>query len=367
MAGLSTQRTNAVKKPKRIQNPLSEGRAAFQEALVGWFQKEGRHELPWRQTTDPYEILVSEFMLQQTQITTVLERGFYTRWLKRFPDPATLAVADEADVLKHWEGLGYYNRARNLQKAARTIIEEFGGTFPDTAEAIQSLPGVGRYTAGAVASIAFGESAPVVDGNVIRVFARVFDFKKPVNTTAAGKQFWQWAEALVPENHPAEFNAGLMELGQRICTKGSPSCDSCPIASFCKTRDPDTLPVKTGKPKTVFVTEHAIFLEQDGRLLLEQETGSRRKGLWKLPLVSESDAADLPILLKTKYAITHHRVELIVQGWISDPTLLDRNGDRCWFDIETELSEIAMSAPFRRAVETVLQMKSDSSSFHLES
>lgn len=356
-----------MKKPKRTQNPLKQGRASFQRALIEWFQREGRHELPWRQTRDPYEILVSEFMLQQTQITTVLERGYYTRWLNRFPHPAALAAAGESDVLKHWEGLGYYNRARNLQKAARAIVEDFGGAFPDTAAEIQKLPGVGRYTAGAVASIAFGESSPVVDGNVIRVFARLFDFRDPADSSAALKKFWLWAEALVPEKLAAEYNAGLMELGQRICTKASPSCDECPVAAFCLTRDPNPLPVKGSRRKTVAVTEHAVFLEKNGKLLLEQETGSRRKGLWKLPLIPESETAKLPVLLKTKYSITHHKVDLIVQGWAGDPTLLDQGSDRTWFNIETELPEIAMPAPFRRAVESVLQMEKDSSSFKLDS
>ena len=361
-------------KPIQTRDPLSETEG-FQRALVDWFLEEGR-DLPWRWTPDPYAVLVSEIMCQQTQIGTVLERGYYERWLTRFPDVGSLANAPEEDVLKHWEGLGYYNRARNLQKAARAVIDKHGGKFPDSLVEIHALPGVGRYTAGAVMSFAFNRPAPLVDGNVARVFSRLFDHREAIDTTASQRKLWSWAEDLLPETSVREYNSAIMELGQRTCGKGAPDCLGCPVSSFCATREPETLPRKKPARETVFVTEHALFAVRGKKLLLEQESGSRRKGLWRLPLISEAISADLPVLSKSKYAITHHRVELLVhsvatqQGMVDDLTLLDdaENDPRHrWFDLEIELPEVAMPSPFRRAVEQILKNESEATSFSLES
>ncbi|MBL9155547.1 MAG: A/G-specific adenine glycosylase [Verrucomicrobiales bacterium] len=346
-------------KPPQTVDPLALP-AAFQRSLIEWFDAGGR-DYPWRRTSDPYAILVSEIMLQQTQIATVLGRGYYQRWLERFPDVHTLAAAPEADLLKHWEGLGYYNRARNLQKAARAVVEQHGGRFPETLEGLQSLPGVGRYTAGAVLSFAWDRPAPIVDGNVARVFARLFDLREPVDTPASKDQLWQWADALLPESRAKAYNSALMELGQRLCTKAAPACVDCPVAHCCATREPASLPVKSAARATVAVTERAWLAVRDGRILLEQESGSRRQGLWRLPLADPGEPPG-PVLTKLKYGITHHRVDLIVQGWIGDPTGLDRRsdpvssaGERRWFDIAEELPAVAMPSPYRRAVEAALR------------
>ena len=362
-----------TEKPIQTRDPLDET-SAFQQALVDWFAETGR-DLPWRRTTDPYAILVSEIMLQQTQVATVLERGFYQRWLERFPDVATLAVAEEAEVLKHWEGLGYYNRARNLQRAAAAVVENHGGRFPDTHEAILDLPGVGRYTAGAVMSFAYDRSAPLVDGNVARVFSRLFDHREAIEITASQKRLWQWAEALVPETSVREYNSALMELGQRTCSKGAPDCLACPVASFCATREPASLPRKKAARETVFVTEHALFaLRADGsELLLEQETGSRRRGLWRLPLVPAAKTTGLSVLHRSKYAITHHKVDLLLhgpleEGAVADLTGSDPAGERFrWCDLATELAEVAMPSPVRKAVDEVLRTRKEAASFRLES
>ncbi|MCB1229858.1 MAG: A/G-specific adenine glycosylase [Verrucomicrobiae bacterium] len=356
-------------KPVQTRDPLVES-ADFQRALIDWFVADGR-DYPWRRTADPYAILVSELMLQQTQIATVLERRYFERWLERFPDVAALADAPETDVLKQWEGLGYYNRARNLQKAAQVVVGEHGGEFPDSLEKIHALPGVGRYTAGAVMSFAFDRPAPIVDGNVARVFARLFDWRDAIEITVSQKQLWSWAEALLPEKSVREYNSALMELGQRVCTKSAPDCHECPVASFCVTRSPESLPRKKAARETVHVIEHALFAVSENRILLEQESGSRRKGLWRLPLLSESLAVGLPVLLKTRYAITHHRVDLIVhqaetqQGKVVDPTLLNDWPTRQWIDLETEYEAIAMPSPFRKAVDRVLAMKREAEQFRL--
>jgi A/G-specific adenine glycosylase len=346
-------------KPAQTHDPLADP-AAFQTGLIAWFDAEGR-DYPWRRTSDPYAILVSEIMLQQTQIATVLGRGYYDRWLARFPDVASLAAAPEADLLKQWEGLGYYNRARNLQKAARAVVETHGGTFPDTLEGLLSLPGVGRYTAGAVLSFAWDRPAPIVDGNVARVFARLFDLREPVDAPASKDLLWRWAATLLPPHRAKAYNSALMELGQHLCTKAAPDCLACPVSKCCATRAPADLPRKLAARKTVAVTERAWFAVHEGRILLEKESGSRRQGLWRLPLATPGEPEG-PLLLKLKYGITHHRVDLIVQGWIGDQTGLDRrpdpvgSGGECrWFDIDSELPDVAMPSPYRRAVEAALR------------
>lgn len=353
------------KPPQRV-DPLADP-GAFQRGLIDWFDAEGR-DYPWRRSRDPYAILVSEIMLQQTQVATVLGRGYYQRWLERFPDVETLAAAPEPELLRHWEGLGYYNRARHLQKAARAVVGEHGGRFPDTLEGLLSLPGVGRYTAGAVLSFAWDRPAPIVDGNVARVLARIFDCRDPIDVPASKDQLWRWAEALLPPDRARSYNSALMELGQRLCNRSGPACHRCPVASCCATREPNRLPVKSAARGTVLVTERAWLALHEGRILLEQEAGGRRRGLWRLPLAGEDDPPG-PVLLRTRYAITHHRVELIVEGWTGDPTGLDRpaaGGTRAWFDLGGELAAVAMPSPFRRAVEAVLRDRRDGDDFRLE-
>lgn len=204
----------------------------IQRALLDWFAVNQRR-LPWRVHYTPYEVWVSEVMLQQTQ----MERGvdYFNRWMARFPDIAALAAADEEAVLRQWEGLGYYSRARHLLAAARKIMAEHGGAFPSDLEAIRALPGVGPYTAGAIASIAFGEKLPCVDANVERVIARVFDVDSPVKQDPAAGVVRRWALRLVPEGLAREHNQAMMELGALVCRK-KPRCEVCPLAVFCSSR-----------------------------------------------------------------------------------------------------------------------------------
>jgi len=202
---------SSLLKPIASQSP-DQAPTEIAKALVGWFNQEGK-TYPWRETTDPYAILVSEIMLQQTQITTVLGKGFYTRWMERFPNTTTLAKATEDEVLKQWEGLGYYSRARNLQKQAKHIETELSGKFPTEHADILKLPGVGPYTAGAVTSFAFNKPAPIVDGNVARVLSRLFDENEPIDSTQGQKHLWQRSEALLDRDHPRAFNSAIMELG----------------------------------------------------------------------------------------------------------------------------------------------------------
>ncbi|MBX7251062.1 MAG: A/G-specific adenine glycosylase, partial [Candidatus Promineofilum sp.] len=205
--------------------------------LLSWWDA-NRADLPWRRTQDPYAIWIAEVMLQQTQIAAVVP--YYERWLARFPTVAALAAAPLDDVLKQWEGLGYYSRARHLHAAAQRIVADHGGRLPDTLEELLRLPGVGRYTAGAVASIAYGVRAPVLDGNVIRVLSRLFDVAEDVTRPETRARLWALAEALVPAERPGDYNQALMELGQVICVPQRPRCLLCPLRDDCLARQRGT-------------------------------------------------------------------------------------------------------------------------------
>ncbi len=216
-------------RPYRPRLDVAETRR-FRSRLLLWFRHNGR-DLPWRRTRDPYKILVSEVMLQQTQVQRV--RGYYRRFLREYPTVQELAAAEPARVRESWDGLGYYARARNLHAAARKIAEEHGGRFPRRLEEVQDLPGVGRYTAGAVVSFAYGTPASILDTNVRRVLSRVFVRRRPAGAAALDRRLWALASALVPEDQAWAFNQALMDLGALVCTARSPACDHCPLRSLC--------------------------------------------------------------------------------------------------------------------------------------
>ncbi len=327
--------------------------AAFAEQLSDWFRT-NRRDYPWRRTVDPYAILVSEIMLQQTQITTVLEGGYYTRWMARFPDFGSLAVADERDVLRVWEGLGYYRRAKNLHNLARIVANDLGGDFPRESDKIKSLPGIGPYTAGAVASFAFDQPEPIVDGNVARVLARVFDDASPIDSTAGKKMLWERAGLLVrASKSPREFNAALMELGQTLCRPVSPVCASCPVQLFCITRRPESLPVKQFKTEITKVEERVFFCESADGILLEQETGTRRTGMWKLPTLVEGHSPP-PVLHKSTYGITRYHVTL----WVHEsPPVAHRAGLNQRRVPLDELPHLPIPSPYRKALNAIVSAR----------
>ena len=219
---------------------------AVRRALLAWYRA-NRRELPWRATRDPYAIWVSEAMLQQTRVETAIP--YYERFLERFPDVAALASADLDDVLGAWAGLGYYSRARNLHAAARLVAERHGGEVPDDVEQLRALPGVGRYTAGAIASIAFDRPEPVVDGNAARVLTRLHDIREDVRSARVARRLWEESAALVRGPQPGLLNQALMELGARVCTPRAPRCPTCPLLRHCaayRAGDPESLPVAAG-------------------------------------------------------------------------------------------------------------------------
>lgn len=264
--------------------PTSRQAHAVRRRLLGWFDRQAR-DLPWRRVRDPYAIWVAEVMLQQTQVASVIP--FFQRFLKRFPTIEELAAADLSDVLRLWAGLGYYHRARHLHAAAKILAEDFVGTLPSLPEDFARLPGVGRYTLGAVYSQAFDCRLPVVDGNVQRVLARLSCCAVPLTNQKARAWLWQYAAALLPRKRVGDFNQALMELGQTVCTPTQPSCGHCPLKTIClafqsgKEKD---LPRSGPRPKPTPVSEVAVLAQQAGRFLVVQRPDHGRwPGFWEFP------------------------------------------------------------------------------------
>ena len=241
--------------------------------------------MPWRNTTDPYAIWLSEVMLQQTQVATV--EPYYQRFLLHFPDIDSLAAAPLEEVLKLWAGLGYYRRAKSLHQAAQIVASTYDGIFPCKYDDILKLPGIGRYTAGAVASIAFHEKVPVLDGNVMRVLARLLLIRDNIAKSQTQKRLWHIAEALVPRTNPGDFNQAMMELGATVCTPTHPRCESCPLESFCMARQSNMqnqLPVKQRKAPTPHINMAAVVIDSPlGQLLAQRKAGGLWEHLWEFP------------------------------------------------------------------------------------
>ena len=351
--------------------------APFARDLSDWFNAAQR-DLPWRRAdiiNDPYRILVSEVMLQQTTVAAVAP--FFERFIKRFPDVATLAAAPESDVLAQWAGLGYYARARNLQRAARAVIHEHGGQFPRDFDAILALPGVGRYTAGAVASIAFGARAPIVDANVARVLSRVLPVEGDLKKSAAQAQLWQAATEIVEVESvkPREINPALMELGALICTPKNPKCPDCPVREFCAARAENRqnqLPVKTPKKApTPLWDVCGLAINENGELLLRRrpdEAGLWWRGMWELPRVNRIDretaataldrlGAELGAQWKArshfatlKHGVTRFQIEL--QCWNVELESAKLNENLRWFPINEAL-ELALPSTMKTLIQQI--------------
>ena len=261
------------------------------QALLAW-DAHAHRELPWRADRDPYRVLVSEMMLVQTTVAAVVP--YFERFLARFPTIATLAEADEADVLKAWEGLGYYRRARQLHAAARAVMGRHGGAFPDDPEAVRALPGVGRYIAGAILSFAFDRQAPIVEANTQRVLARWLAWRGDLKTSATQARLWEAAGRLVPAMGAGAFNQAFMELGALICTPKAPACLLCPVAADCRARRlglQEAIPVTTPKPPPLASAEAAALVFRGGKVLILQRGPVRLwEDFWELPTVHLSGA-----------------------------------------------------------------------------
>lgn len=264
--------------------------------MLAWYDANHR-DLPWRISTDPYRVWISEIMLQQTRVDAVIP--YYNRWLASFPDIDTLASAELNDVLLHWEGLGYYSRARNLHSAARLVREQLGGRIPDTYETLRQLPGVGEYTAGAIASISYNEKQPAVDGNVRRVVSRIFDVAMPTPTMVRARA----AEILDPVR-PGDFNQALMELGATVCTPRNPACPACPVQRLCAAYSNGTVAERPGrkvKPSVPHEQVNTLICLRDGNVLLRRRPhDGLLGGLWEFP-----ECVTLPENASKIGAVTH--------------------------------------------------------------
>lgn len=267
-------------------------RRKLAQRLLEWFDRHAR-ELPWRESRDLYRIWVSEIMLQQTQVATVI--AYFKRFLEDFPDVRALAAADEEQVMRRWEGLGYYRRARQMHAAARRIVAEHGGEFPRTYEAVRTLPGIGRYTAGAILSIGLDARLPILEANSIRVLARLAAYRGDVMSTAGQKLLWQAAESVLPAKRCGAFNQALMELGSEICTPRSPKCEQCPVARLCATRElglQEAIPGPKKRPVFEEVTYVAVVVRRGEEVLVRRcQPGERWAGLWDFVRFTVSDAA----------------------------------------------------------------------------
>ncbi len=308
----------------------AESRAEIAVRLLVWYRAH-RRDLPWRGGS-PYAVWISEIMLQQTQVATVIP--YFNRFLARFPTVEALAAAPLDAVLQHWAGLGYYARARNLHRAAQAVVERHGGRVPDTLEEITALPGIGRYTAGAILSIAYGLPCPLVDGNVVRVLSRLFGMHGDPKAAANQAALWSLAEQLVPYEAPGDFNQGLMELGALVCTPADPNCERCPLLARCvsgNSADPTALPeTAPGRPSVAAVHASVLVADDSGRLLIvKRPPHGLWGGLWEFPRVvcmpgeppqqaaaraaQEVAGIDVEVgrrLGQVRHAVTHHRITL---------------------------------------------------------
>ena len=338
----------------------------FAARLIDWQKQHGRRGLPWQETRDPYAVWLSEIMLQQTQVATVIP--YYRRFLDRFPDINTLAAADEDNVLALWSGLGYYSRGRNLHRAARLIVERHGGEFPREVAEIQALPGIGRSTAAAVSAFAFGQRRAILDGNVKRVLTRSFGIAGFPGDKAVENALWTLAESLLPQDGIESYTQGLMDLGATLCTRGKPRCADCPLAELCVARREGRtaeLPQRKARAALPEKSTAMLVLLNGGEILLEKRppTGIWG-GLWSLPEVALDadpvqaarerygvETRDFEALPIVQHTFTHFRLEirpLLGYGLISRQVA--RQGSVVWLTLPDALGA-ALPAPVRKLLE----------------
>lgn len=267
--------------------------SVFAEKLIAWQQVHGRHDLPWQQTRDPYAVWVSEIMLQQTQVSAVI--GYYDRFMQRFPTIASLAEAEQDEVMRYWSGLGYYSRARNLHHAAQTIMREHSGIFPTDFDAIQTLKGIGRSTAAAISVFAFNQRQTILDGNVKRVLARLYAVDGWPGLPEVEKKLWQIAENLLPDDRLPAYVQGLMDFGATLCTRSKPGCDRCPMQSQCQAYQQERVAqLPASKPRKALPEKQVTMLMilDAGEILLERRPNQGVwGGLWSLPELSAAQIA----------------------------------------------------------------------------
>lgn len=345
---------------------------SFATRLITWQKQFGRHDLPWQNTRDPYAIWVSEIMLQQTQVTAVI--GYYSKFMQRFPDIATLANATQEEVLQYWSGLGYYSRARNLHNAAVTIMDEHGGEFPQDFDTIQTLSGIGRSTAAAIASFAFNQVQTILDGNVKRVLARHFCVEGWPSSPKTEKQLWTLAEELLPAQDMVAYTQGLMDLGATLCTRSKPQCSACPLHETCEAylqKRVHELP--TPKPRKTIPEKHVtmlILLRGDEVMLEKRPASGIWGGLWSFPETETHDNAVAVVLKRfgvhaeankalpqLSHAFTHFKLHIQPQPLqVVKFTPQVREAGQVWLSLEDAIGA-AIPTPIRKILQS-LQHKS---------
>jgi A/G-specific adenine glycosylase len=340
----------------------------FATRLIDWQKRHGRHDLPWQNTRDPYAIWVSEIMLQQTQVNAVI--AYYQRFMQRFPTLASLAAAEQEEVLQYWSGLGYYSRARNLHNAAQAIMDDYGGIFPNDFELIQALPGIGRSTAAAIVSFAYDSPQPILDGNVKRVFARHFLVEGWPGLPKIEKQLWQLAEQLLPEQGMVAYTQGLMDLGATLCTRSRPQCNVCPVMQTCQAFLHDrTGSLPTSKPRKTVPQRHVtmMLLLRGREVMLEKRPPAGIwGGLWSLPEIAPEDSAtdiarnrygasveSLATLPPLNHAFTHFKLEITPQPLrVLKTTPCMQERVVVWMDIEDAIGA-ALPTPVRSILQSL--------------
>ncbi len=357
------------------QHPAMKLSKRFRNALVEWYSQNKR-DLPWRRTRSTYHIWLSEIMLQQTRVETVIP--YYTRFLQRFPTIEALAKADLQEVLKMWEGLGYYSRVRNMHKAAKIITEEFSGRFPESFREILDLPGIGRYSAGAISSIALDQARPVLDGNVTRVLSRYFGIETDASTTAGKNEFWKLAEEIVPVENPGTYNQAIMELGALVCLPRNPNCRVCPLSTGCQAKRTDRqheLPVRKRRSASPHFNIGAGLVWKDDKLLITRRNeDGLLGGLWQFPggkqekgesilrCVQREIEEELGVkvlvrdhFMTVKHAYTHFRITLQIFNcqWSSGEPECKACTDYRWVDLE-EIDDFPFPRANKRVVEKLL-------------
>lgn len=337
----------------------------FSSAVLEWYDQHGRHHLPWQQHINPYRVWVSEIMLQQTQVSTVL--GYFDRFMEALPTVEALAAAPEDEVLHLWTGLGYYTRARNLQKAARQVVQQHGGEFPRDLEQLQALPGIGRSTAGAIASISMGLRAPILDGNVKRVLARFTAQPGYPGEPAVAKALWATAERLTPHTRANHYTQAMMDLGATLCTRSRPTCLLCPVHTGCRanllgehTRFPERKPRKTIPQRRTLMP---LLANEEGAILLYRRPSSGLwGGLWSLPeldspgdiehLVAQHDLTQLGTLQLPGLTHTFSHFQLAIEPWlvrVHAPAPLVAEADWVWYNLATP-PRLGLAAPVKKLI-----------------
>ena len=365
----------------------------FRRGVRSWYVENGRH-LPWRNEGDAYRVWLSEVMLQQTTVAAV--KPYYERFTAELPTVQTLADADEADVLRLWEGLGYYSRARNLHKAARAVCEQHDGQLPNDVKSLEGLPGIGRYTAGAIASFAFGLKAPIVEANTVRLYARLLGLETDPRATRGQRTLWNFAERILPDREPGEFNQAVMDLGSIVCTPQEPLCHECPVKSCCQAFADGrqaTIPLAKTRPQPTDVTDAVVVLRHKDRVFLRRRGPDERwRGLWDFPRLT-LDAApecgwipreeaeqlpagpaqwsefvrswlerrdwEAPVRIdqagELRHTVTRYRIRLLIfEGECTADSFVTDQENMGWFDAET-INDQPLSTTGRKIAELVFR------------